>query len=260
MDGVPGRPPDELFDRWTAAVEREGERLGVVAQELDAGRTPVTGGLALPVPLTPGWTVADLIGHVGAVQRRATAAVRGGGADPGPSSRFTPPEDDLHGWYAIGLVELVAGLRSADPAAPAWSPTPGVAGQVRGWARRMASELLVHRLDVEDAAGLPAGPVDPELAADAVDELLTVLLPRWADRRPLSEASVRVAVTATDLDRSWTVEIRDGAVRTTPDGTDSSDAQLRGPAEQLVRQVWGRPADVTTTGDPAAAALLRTQQ
>ena len=256
MDGV----PDELFDAWTAAVEREGERLGVVAQELDAGRTPVTGGLALPVPLTPGWTVADLLGHVGAVQRRATTAVRGAGADPGPSSRFTAPDDDLHGWYAIGLVELVAVLRSTDPDAPAWPLSPTAAGRARDWARRLASELLVHRLDVEDAAGLPAGPVDPALAADAVDELLTVLLPRWADRDPLATARARVVVTATDLDRSWTVGITDGAVQVTPGGTDRPDAQLAGPAEQLVRQVWGRPADVTTTGDPAAVALLRTQQ
>jgi uncharacterized protein (TIGR03083 family) len=256
MDGV----PDELFDAWTAAVEREGERFGVLAQELDAGRTPVTGGLALPVPLTPGWTVADLIAHVGAVQRRATTAVRGAGADPGPSSRFPAPEGDLHGWYAIGLVELVAVLRSTDPDAPAWPLSPAAAGRARDWARRLASELLVHRLDVEDAAGLPAGPVDPALAADAVDELLTVLLPRWADRDPLATAGARVVVTATDLDRSWTVTIADGAVQVTPGGADSSDAQLAGLAEQLVRQVWGRPADVTTTGDPAAVALLRTQQ
>ena len=55
MDGV----PDELFDAWTAAVQREGERLGVLAQALDAGRTPATGGLQPPVPWGPGPTARD---------------------------------------------------------------------------------------------------------------------------------------------------------------------------------------------------------
>ena len=36
-----------------------------------------------------------------------------------------------------------------------------------------------------------------------------------------------------------------------------ADAELTGTAELLLRRLWGRPADVTVTGDPAAEALLR---
>ena len=255
---APRLTPAQLLDRSIAAVVEEGERLGITAQELAAGLTPVTGSLQVEVPWVPGWTARDLLAHVGSVQRRGTAAVRAGARrDPGPADRFAPPRDDLHGWYAIGLTELVTALRAADPDAPAWPLGPTAPGLVREWARRMAHELTVHRLDLEVAAGLTPTPVDPVLAGDGVDELLAVLLPRWARTPPLAAARSRVQVAATDLGRWWTVEVADGEVRVADGGTDRSDAQLAAPADQLLRRLWGRPADVAVTGDPRAAALLR---
>ena len=56
------------------------------------------------------------------------------------------------------------------------------------WARRQAHEHLVHRMDLEAAAGVPHAPVDTALADDGVDELLTVILPRWAHTEPLTSA------------------------------------------------------------------------
>jgi hypothetical protein len=69
-----------------------------------------------------------------------------------------------------------------------------------------------------------------------------------------------VTVTAVDADRSWLVEVADGTVRSTEDhpaAGPATDAALTGSAEQLLRRLWGRPADVTVTGNPAAEALLR---
>ena len=250
--------PQEQLDRWLTAVVREGERFGITAQELDAGRTPVSGGLQVEVPWVPGWTARDLVAHVGAVMRRATVAVRTGARrDPGPFSRFQPPPDDLHGWYAVGLTELVIALRTTDPDAPAWAFSPAAAGRVREWARRLTHEVTVHRMDLEAAAGLDPAPADPVLAGDGVDELLAVLLPRWADSQPLATARVAVQVTATDLDRTWSVTIADAEVTVTEDREGTPDARIDGPADQLLRRLWGRPAAVTTAGDPRAAALLR---
>jgi uncharacterized protein (TIGR03083 family) len=249
--------PEELLDRCVTAVVEEGERVGITAQELAAGLTPVSGGLQVEVPWVPGWTARDLVVHLGSVHRWVTGILRAGHTrPPAPGTSVHVPHDDLHGWYAVGLTELVVALRTVDPGTPTWHMSP-VAGTALDWARRQAAEHLVHRQDLEVAAGLAAAPVDPELAGDGVDELLAVLLPRWAHTPPLAAARARVQVTATDLDRRWTVEVADGEVTATDGGTDRSDAQVGGTAPQLLLRLWGRPADVAVTGDPRAAALLR---
>jgi uncharacterized protein (TIGR03083 family) len=251
--------PDEVHERCTAAVVAEGERFGVLAQQLESGRTPVSGGLAAEVPWVPAWTVRDLVAHLGAVHRWATGILRAGSTEPPePSSRFRAPEDDLAGWYALGLTELVATLRTVDPDAPAWHMSPAASRRARDWSRRQAHELVVHRMDLEAAAGVGHAPVDVALAADGVDELLGIVLPRWQHTPPLATARARVTVTATDADRSWLVEVADGTVRSTgsPAGP-AADATLTGTAEQLLLRLWGRPSAATVTGNPAAEALLR---
>jgi uncharacterized protein (TIGR03083 family) len=259
-DRVPAAPgPDELHALCTDVVVTEGERIGVLAEELAAGRTPVAGGLAVTVPWVPAWSARDLVAHLGAVQRWATEILRAGSTTrPGPATRFTPPEDDLAGWYATGLTELVATLRTVDPDAPAWHMSPAASHTARDWSRRQAHEHLVHRLDLEVAAGVPHAPVDPALAADGVDELLGIVLPRWQHAAPLDTGRARVRVHAVDVDRCWLVEVGDGTVRTTAgDAGGPGDTTLAGTAEQLLRRLWGRPGEVTVTGDPAAEQLLR---
>jgi hypothetical protein len=112
-------------------------------------------------------------------------------------------------------------------------------------------------MDLENAAGVPLTPLDPVLADDGVDELLCIVVPRWAHTEPLVSADASVSVTATDTGRRWTVRVLRGAVTvgTEPSGTE--DAALAGRATQLLLRLWGRPADVTVTGEPAAEALLR---
>ena len=254
MDDVPA----ELFDAWNAAVEREGERLGVVAQELDAGRTPAPGGLGTGVPWLADWTARDLVSHVGVVHRWVVGVLRAGDTRAPRSPReIATPDEDLHGWYAQGLIELVATLRTTDPDAPAWHMSPAAAPTAWSWARRQAHEHTVHRQDLEAAAALAHAPVDPELAGDGVDELLAVVLPRWQHTPPLLTGRARVGVVATDLDRSWTVEVADGVVRCTDGAAADPDARVSGTAAQLLLHLCGRPGEVAVHGDRAAEALLR---
>ena len=42
-----------------------------------------------------------------------------------------------------------------------------------------------------------------------------------------------------------------------PDRSRTEDAHLQAPVTQLLLHLWGRPAEVTVSGDPAAEALLR---
>ena len=249
-------PIDERFrQRCVETVAREGERFGVLAQEVDAGVTAAP-GLHAPVPWVPAWTVRDLVGHLGAVHRWATAIVRAGSTDR-PAAPPQPPADGLLDWYAAGLADLLDALRSTPPDSPAWHMSPAAEKTAASWARRQAHELAVHRMDLEVAAGLAVTEVDPELADDGVDEVLRVVVPRWAHTEPLATATATVAVRSTDTGRAWTVRTTRGDVRVDDADADVADARLEAPAGALLRRLWGRPAEVTTTGDPAAEALLR---
>jgi uncharacterized protein (TIGR03083 family) len=260
--------------RCIEAVVEEGERVGVLAQEMAAGLIPtghnghdghngcddldVRDGLDVTVPWIPDWTARDLIGHLGTVHRWATAILAAGHAErPGPQTREAPPDDALLDWYAAGLSALVTTLRTTRPDAPAWHMSPAAEQVAASWARRQAHELLVHRMDLEVAAGVPNAWVDPALAEDGVDELLTIIVPRWAHTEPLISAESSTAVTSTDTGRSWSVRVRRGAVTVTPVPTGHEDAHLEAPATQLLLRLWGRPAEVVLAGDPGAEALLR---
>jgi uncharacterized protein (TIGR03083 family) len=246
---------ERLQRRCTEAVAREGERFGLLAQEVEAGLTAAP-DLQAPVPWVPAWTIRDLVGHLGAVHRWATAIVRAGTTDR-PAAPPQPPDRGLLDWYAAGLTDLVHALRDTPPDAPAWHMSPAAEKTVGSWVRRQAHELAVHRMDLEVAAGLPVTAVDPELAEDGADEVLRVVVPRWAHVEPLASATAAVVVRSTDTDRVWTVRVSRGDVEVHDADADAADARLEAPAGQLLRRLWGRPAEVTVTGDPAAEALLR---
>jgi uncharacterized protein (TIGR03083 family) len=151
--------------RCIEAVVEEGERFGVLAQEMDdAGRLDVR------VPWVPAWSALDLVGHLGTVHRWATAIVTAGHDRTSPAEE-APPADGLLDWYAEGLTGLVRALRETPADAPAWHMSPTAERVAASWARRQAHELAVHRMDLEAAAGRPHEPLDPRLAEDGVDAL-----------------------------------------------------------------------------------------
>jgi uncharacterized protein (TIGR03083 family) len=249
---------DELQQRCIAAVAREGERFGVIARELELGATPSGADLDTRVPWIPDWRARDLVGHLGTVHRWAAAILRAGTTEPPPpTARQEPPPVGLLDWYGEGLTILVAALRETPPAAPAWHMSPTAEKVAASWARRQAHELAVHRMDLEAAAGIAAAAIEPALADDGVDELLTIVLPRWAHTEPLVGADRAVAVTATDTGRAWSVRVDHGIVTVAPGAAGTEHAHLSGAAPQLLLRLWGRPADVVVEGDRTAEALLR---
>jgi len=251
MTGVTAQVDEALRLRCIEAVVEEGERFGILAAELADD-----GGLDVAVPWVPAWTARELVAHLGTVHRWATAIVRAGTSD-GPPPGTHPPDDDLLGWYAAGHTELVRALRSTPPDSPAWHMSPAAPKVAASWARRQAHELAVHRMDLEAAAGVRHAPLDPVLADDGVDELLSIVVPRWAHTEPLAGAAAAVAVTSTDTGRQWEVRVTRGAVAVAPEHSGTADAALTGAGTQLLLHLWGRPADVRVDGDPAAEALLR---
>lgn len=247
------------FSRYLDWLRADGERLAAVAEL----------GLDVDVPSCPGWTVADLVAHTGGVHRNKEQLVREGWRNAQPP-QVEAPDDGLVAWYRSGLGDLVDTLAAHDPAEPAatWYPDDQSVGF---WYRRMACETAVHRVDAELAHGVVT-PLPPDVAADAVDEVLVVFMvgyPEWADIDRI-DRTVRLA--ATDTGATWTLRyltfsgtsprtgMRYEAEPTFELIDDPGPATLvAGAAEDLLLFLWGRRSaeGLSVDGDPSILDDLR---
>lgn len=193
------------------------------------------------VPGCPGWTVTDLLGHMGVVQRHHGGHLTRGVATPPEGPRPTPPETGLATWFREGTQALLHNLRTTPADAPAWTFGPGP-HTVAFWHRRMVHEVVVHRVDAEVARGT-ATPVPVEVAVDGIGEYLEVFLARRRRREPGPPGQVVVRT-----DEGSVHEVGEGDVVAT----------VAGPADEVYLALWGRGSltDLELTGDLAAARDL----
>ena len=215
----------------------------------------VDGALSSEVPSCPGWSVRDLVSHLAHVYEHKIACTELGHApDPWPPAweEDRDPVDwleDVHG-------RLLAMFEQSEPTRP--SATWGSKDQTVGfWARRLAMETSVHRIDAELATGRPSE-VDAQLAVDGVDEILRVMLSGdWSDEPDDALTGQRVAITTGD--RGWRVELARTSVTITEGGDGPSDAGLGGDPDAVFLWLWGRAPDdrVARSGDEEAIRLLR---
>ncbi|TNC28785.1 maleylpyruvate isomerase family mycothiol-dependent enzyme [Amycolatopsis alkalitolerans] len=216
----------------------------------DAMRSAVvTAGPDAEVPTCPRWTVSRLVGHLGRVQSWVIQAL----ADP--SGREIkpdrPPEgwDELLAWWDEQRTKMLDGL--ADPDAPAWLPFTRYPRVAASWARRQAHEAAIHRLDAEHALSAePSVGFDPEFAADGVDELIAWMVPTRTDWADTTYAGT-VRLSATDIERDWTVRLSPGAPPSIDESGAEADLTITGSADAVYRRVWGRPSQAVVTGDTA---------
>jgi len=196
---------------------------------------------AHPVPTCPGWTLADLVAHVGRghrwaamlVRRRATSLV------PQPEVDLPPGADRQADWLLAGAGSLAAAIRSAGPQAAVWSwADDRTAGF---WLRRLTHETVIHRLDAVLAVGHPVS-LAADLAADGVSDLLTSIHTLSANGDDPVFAGLRGAgetlhFHATD---GGLGEAGEWFVRRTPQrvlwqhGHQRADVAVRGPAVDLL--------------------------
>ena len=211
------------------------------------------GDVDAAVPSCPGWRVSDLVGHLGAVHRWATAVVAGGqAAERGPG-----PEDgeDLAVWFDQGAAGLLEVLGVTDPARPTWGfgPPPRLAAF---WRRRQAHETAMHLVDLQLARGL-APHYPGALASDGIGEVAEVFFPRQVSLGRIAPLSRSLRLVPHDDPLAAVLLAGDGA-STDAAAAGTPDATVTGPAEVLVRLLWGRTglddAAVEILGDPLAAA------
>lgn len=223
------------------------------------------------VPTCDPWTAADLLWHLAEVQNFWANIVADRAEDPESVTRISRPPDYASTLSALDTAAqaLRTALADADDGESVWTWSDDhTVGFIR---RRQAHEALIHRVDAELAAGAEVFGVEPEIAADGVDEVLSVMIdgvPPWGSFDP-EGATIRLE--CTDTPGAW--RLRFGRFRgTSPDsgntydldtaaldGAGEADCTVRASAWSLDRWMWGRvgSGEVEVDGVADLAARLR---
>lgn len=214
-------------------IEASSAALAAIVSAADPG---------LQVLTCPDWSLRQLTAHVGRVHRWAAEIVRTRSAsniDFGsvPDGRV-PGDGSARGrWLTDGAARLITVLREAGED-QVWAFDSTVPASF--WARRQAHETMVHCADAQLTVGDPVQ-LPAELAADAIDEWLTIMSgPRYGRPDPRAAAlapGAALRVHATDpglgANGQWLVRHDDAGVSVRP-GHDHGDVTLAGPASEIL--------------------------
>ncbi|GAA1300828.1 maleylpyruvate isomerase family mycothiol-dependent enzyme [Saccharothrix xinjiangensis] len=238
------------YDRLIDVVELEAERLAAAAE----GQRPER-----QVPACPGLNLGETARHVGSTYRMVSTWLREGSQ---PLVWQQDPEEgqELPEYVRGGVRDLVRALRAREPDDPCETWWPAERNH-NFWARRLAHESTVHRMDVQGAAGLPVDPVDDDVAEDGIDEILSLWLGHRLDLMGVRGTRLGSVAIGTP-GRTWIAATGPepaAAHLLLPDEGPTADAEVRGTPMQLYRWLWGRIPDRDlrpTTGDHDAIAQL----
>jgi uncharacterized protein (TIGR03083 family) len=211
------------------------------------------------VPSCPDWDVRELVAHLGRVQRFWASTIRlGEDVEPERPDESARPGDDLVRWFREGADELLAAVERTPADRPAWTwwQSPRTAEAI---ARHQVQEAAVHRWDAEVASGRPGGPLDPEAAADALDEFVHITVVEHHRWTPWTGPAGVVALAPTDVAATrWVTLGPDGPVPSQQAPAAEEGATLSGTASDLVLLLYRRiPLErVTVTGDATLATAF----
>ncbi|MDQ0240311.1 maleylpyruvate isomerase family mycothiol-dependent enzyme [Arthrobacter bambusae] len=221
-------------DRLLTELANSLDRLSVLARQPEDI-------LTRPVPACPGWTLRDLFGHLGSIERWAAQIVLSGKFVEEPE----PPVTGAEMWFLQGADAFLATMSALEPEEPCWNfgPPPRKAGF---WRRRQAHEHAVHLIDACQTSGL-ADPVFAEdFLLDGIDEILTMFTPRQLrlGRMPQPKGAVIFHVPGA---RSWKL------------GQGVAEASIAAPLHGMYLGLWGRSNLAETAlieGDKALAVQV----
>ena len=223
-------------DSWLAALRSNSAALARAAR---------AAGPDAAVPTCPGWTVADLLGHITNVHGWVTDIVEFEAKERPPRPDAVPPPagDDVTAPFEANAERVFEVLSATGPGVEVWNWAARAPAPVAFWQRRMAHETAIHRVDAELAAG-KASPVEPaELAVDGIDEYLEMLIPWVLERGRQRGFEATFHFHATDVSGEWQVSLGPGRIEVRREHGKAAVA-VRGPASDLELLLYNRrPAD-----------------
>ncbi len=217
---------DQLMDHAPALVDQNAE-LGAVLRDAD---------WSTPVPTCPGWTLTQLLRHVGRGDRWAAQIITDradSSLDPRLVRDGKPPAgaaDAIH-WLADGPRTLLTAVSDIGPdttVATFLGPRPA-----SWWVRRRLHEATIHRADAALAMHTEYT-LTTDLATDGISEWLDRLVADQSPERPAPlPTGARLALHAVDSADVWAVEgTADGMTWT--EAMPKADVRLEGPATDLL--------------------------
>ncbi|MEW2357181.1 maleylpyruvate isomerase family mycothiol-dependent enzyme [Spirillospora sp. NPDC029432] len=220
-------------------------RRAIVEHTRRLAESAAAAGPDAAVPTTPGWTITDLVEHVGQTEHWVAEIIERRITDPArlPTEMAVLPADprEWQAWLSESA-RRVAGACSDDALdAPVFNAAGDERSGTRFWMSSVLNEAVVHGFDAANAADRPAG-IDAGVAAALIGNHLTMLTsPTWEARRAESAQAIRgtgqtlqwLATDTADDAGAWFVERRpDGA--TWRPGTRQADVTVTGPAGSLL--------------------------
>lgn len=210
--------------------------LHVLADEnrrfIDASRGA---GWTAAVPACPGWDTGELVFHMCKVQSMFHGMLTTDAQSPKDLARLERPDtgDAAAETFLAGAARLEHLLENTADDTVVWTFTgPQPAAWVK---RRMAHEVMMHRVDAEIAAG-SLSQIEEVIAADGIDEKFTVFLPWFGDRVRLNGT---LHVHCSDTDGEWMLVPTATGVEVTREHG-KGDVAFRGPAQLLLLALWRR--------------------
>jgi uncharacterized protein (TIGR03083 family) len=197
--------------RRSSSVEHVSQFAAAAERLADA---VATADMRAAVPTCPGWRVIDLVKHLGNVHARTATILETGQRAPEQNDRPRSSRPRaVSGWYLGKAGDLYEVLRHTDLTEPCWNFAFG-SGVKAFWSRRQLHETTIHQVDLDLASGRGAVdgsgivgplPIEPAVAADGIDEVLTVFAHRMHSRGHAARLERPLAITATDTGDHWLV-------------------------------------------------------
>lgn len=207
-----------------------------------------------PVPTCPGWSLKELVRHVGRGDRWAAQIVRerlDHFLDPRSVEGGKPPPnpDDAVSWLHGGAQRLVEAVEQSGVETPVWTFLGS--RPANWWIRRRLHEVAVHRADAALAVG-SGFTFPPDVAADGITEWLErVAIQAGGDGAALPlEAGNTLHLHATDpglgAAGEWTIGVSEAGISWSHQHGKGTVALRGGATELLLAMV--RRASVADTG------------
>ena len=170
-------------------------RRAIVEHTRRLAESAAAAGPDAAVPTAPGWTITELVEHVGQTQHWVAEIIEKRITDPTqlPTQMAVLPTDprEWQTWLSQSAQRVANACSDHALDAPVFNAAGDQRSGTRFWMTSMLNEAVVHGFDAANTAGRPAD-IDADIAAALISNHLTMLTsPTWQMQRPESAHAIR---------------------------------------------------------------------